>query len=160
MLPSFSHDILFVQNHIHLGAVPNDGSTPTGWDSDGAPPYKFGHVQKRRPTYSSPSEFTRSWTGVPHDHVLRTSDLADPITFKDISYEIRVPMQDLDLLVALFKRRVYLIDNRHCEDGQDHTPYIRQMFFDGLSYEENLDPMLTYNIVSVTLMDMSTVAGL
>lgn len=160
VLPAFTPGFLQANDHIHLGAIPNDGSAPTGFDSDGAPPYKIQHVQKRMPTYQGYAEFVRAWDGTPHDFVLRTSDKVSPIVFTGMVYEVRVDLTTLDILQHLLLRRVYLIDSRHPANGISHTSYVRHMLFDKMEFEENLDPMLQYNVVNISFQDMDTVAGL
>lgn len=160
MLPSFTPGLPFVQNHIHLGAVPNDGSSPLGFDSDGAPPYQINHIQKRVPKYEGFQSLERAIDGTPHDHVLRTDDKVSPLVFTGIIYEVRVDLPTLDILQHMVYRRVYLIDNRHPNAGITHTPHVRIMYFDHIEYEENLDPMLTYNIVNISFTDMDTVSAL
>lgn len=159
MLPSFTHLPAVVQNHIHLGAVPNDGSMPMGFDSDGAPPYQINHVQKRAPKYEGFQEVVRSWTGKPFDLVLRTSDKVSPVVFTGFVYEVRVDLPTLDILQHLLYRKVYLVDNRHPAVGSDHSDYVRIMYFDHIEFEENLDPMLQYNVVNISFTDFDTVSA-
>lgn len=160
MLPGYSPLAYSIEDHIHLGAVPYDGSAPTGFGAHNEPPYLFGHIEKRTPHFNAQADLNRSWTGVPFDHVLRTSDNVSPIVFTDIQYQLRVSQTNLDILAALLKRRVYLVDNRHCPAISDHAPYTRIMLFEDLEYNDNLDPLLNYNIVAVTFRDLSTVAPL
>lgn len=159
VLAGFTPGFAIAQDHIHLGAVPNDGSMPIGFDGDGAPPYKIYHIQKRLPRYEGYYEFVRSWNGTPVDHVLRTDDLADPITFTGFVYEVRVDLPTLDLLTALLLRKVYLIDNRHPNNGINHSAYVRIMLFEKMEFEENLEPMLQFNIVNITFTDEDTVSA-
>lgn len=156
VLAGFTAGLQIAQDHIHLGVVPASGP-PIGFDSDGAPPYKIFHVQKRLPKYEGFQEFVRSWNGTPHDHVLKNSTLTAPITFTGFVYEVRVDLPTVDLLQALLHRRVYLVDSRHPNNGISHASYVRTMFFQNLEFEENLDPMLQFNIMNITFEDMDTV---
>lgn len=164
-LPGFTPGVYNIIRHIHLGAVPYDGSAPTGFLSHGEPPYQvgapgLGAVIGRTPVFSGMSDFVRAWDGTPFDHTIRINTNVSPITFVGLQYRLRVDQATLDILQALLRRRVYLVDTRHCLDNVDHTPYVKQYFFNDLSYDENLDPLLNHNLVTATFEDMYTVAGL
>lgn len=148
-----------IQNHIHLGAVPYTGS-PSGFGAHGEPPYKFGHVEERTPVFDTMSDFQRAWDGTPFEHVLRTTDNTSPVTFYNLRYKVRTDQAGMDILRALWQRRVYLVDSIHCPDASDHTPYVRVMWFQELTYSEHLDPVLDLNELQLTFMDMSTVSPL
>lgn len=155
MLVGYSYVPLTLTNHIHLGVW---SGSPTGFGVYGEPPYKIGHVQKRMPIYSALSSFERAWNGTPHDHVVKSG--SNPFVFKDLRYEVRVDPETFDLLTHLVKRRVFLVDNYHCDDTVSHTSFVKVFFFEDMAYDSNLDPMLQYQIVSLTFLDMNTVAGL
>lgn len=144
-----------VEDHIHLGVVPPDGGDPTGFGDHGEPPYRIPHVE-RSPFWETLAEFNRAWDGTPYNHVLK-DDSANPLVFTGIKYETRVSPETLDLLIHLLKRELYVVDSLHCPDNTDHTPYVKKMLFDDLAYEEHLEPLLNYQIVTLSMLDMNTV---
>lgn len=156
-IPGFIINTSELQDHIHLGYANRDGSSPTGFDSYGAPPYRF-LARRRVPRYEVPAAFIRSWDGTPHDHVLMDGTTKQAKVFKDFIYDVRVTLLELDVLEALLKNRVYFIDNRHCASSSNHADYVKLMYFDALDYGEHYDPVLTMNIVTIVLKDMNTVA--
>jgi len=155
MLAGYSYTPKTLTNHLHLGVW---STSPTGFGVYGEPPYRIGHVQKRLPVFSTMSSLERALNGVPHDHVLKSS--GEPIIFKDMRYEVRVDPETFDLLIHLLKRRVFLVDNYHCEDTVSHTSFVKIYFFDDMSYDSNLDPMLQYQIVNLAFVDMNTVGAI
>lgn len=158
MIPGFSPIETLPQSHIHLGLVAVDGSGPSGFDGDSAPPYKLS-VLNRMPIYPVPSSFDRSWDLTPFAHVAR-DDSSNPIVLEDLQYELLVDDIGMQLLKRLFKNYVYLVDSRHCPDGQDHTPYVHKMWFADFQYGQHLDPLLKLNNVTITFSDAYTVAPL
>lgn len=157
-IPGFTPSHAQVQDHIHLGLVPRDGSNPIGFSIYGEPPYKFGHINKRQPIFRTQSSFTESWDGTPHDHTLLNGGL--PVVKQDYQYTLRCSSDDIEILAKMTTGRVYLVDNRHCPDNESHTPFVKIMFLESLGFDDNLDPALQFNNVTLTFRDMNTVPGL
>lgn len=151
MLPGYTPQPMYVQNHIHLGVV---GGTGLGTYNE--PPYRFGHVQKRTPSFDVIGNFERSWLGYPMDTVEQDISTNNPLVFGDFIYEVRVDLIGLDLLKRLLKRRCMVVDNVHCQDNQDHAPYTKTMYFDTLVFNEALDVPQTLTIATLTFKDMYT----
>lgn len=158
MLPDFSVSSGVVQNHIHLGVVPYDGSAPVGFGSHGEPPYRFT-VNKRVPKYESFATLVRSWNGKGNVHSLRTANNKKPIVYKDMEYSLLVTAAQLEILEQMQKQEVYLVDHFHCIDTADHTPFVKHMWFADLSYSDHLSPMLDLNQVSIFIKDLNTVVS-
>lgn len=148
----------YITDHIHLGVVPASGE-PSGFGSHGEPPYRLDQVRKRMPILRYKSDFEQAWDGTPHDHALKDSD-GNPLIFRDVRYEVRVTPANFDLLTNLLLRRVYLVDNFHCADNVDHTPFVKVYRLAEMAYDSNLDPTLEHQIVSLLFLDMYTVPGL
>jgi hypothetical protein len=81
-----------------------------------------------------------------------------PFFATDMKYEVRVSPASFDLLKHLVKRYLYLVDVLHCEDNQDHSPFVKVMWFDRMDYDSTLEPMLTHRIIVLTFLDANTVA--
>ncbi len=142
-----------VQDHIHLSAL-DDGIL--GFDGDHAPPYKL-KVYKRMPKFEGVQQFQRAWNGTPFDMVLGDAT-NKPLIFTGFTYQIRLDLDNEDIIQQLLYRRVYMIDNRHPNNGVSHAGYVRTMYMSEMPYEENLDPMLAFNILNISFNDMDTVA--
>lgn len=158
MLPNYIPPTFTLTRHIHLGAVPMDGSAPVGFGDYGEPPYKFGRVKDRTPHFSSIDAFEIAQDGTPYDHALWDADMINPVMFTDYEYNLRVNQSELDVLMRLYKRRVYLVDSVHCTDSADHAPYVKTMYFAELTHDENVTPLLSFIRVTVLFKDMNTVA--
>lgn len=140
-----------VQNHIHLGAV---GASPLSINNE--PPLTLYHVQKRSPHYSIVAALNRSRTANPAFHVNKDMSTEIPYLFVGMEYEVRVNDAELQVLLSLAGTIMNLVDNRHCPNDTDHSPYIRQMAMMAPVYSGNLDPMLSYNIVTLSFEDANT----
>lgn len=158
MLPDFSPSSGVIQDHIHLGVVPYDGSNPIGFGPYGEPPYRFT-VNKRTPKYESFATMVRPWTGKANVHSLRTANNKKPIVYKDFEYSLLISSEELEMLEQMQKQEVYLVDHFHCIDTADHTPFIKHMWFADLSYSDHLTPLLAHNQVTIFLKDMNTVVS-
>lgn len=160
-IPGFTANLSTVQNHIHLGVKPLDGSGPTGFGAHGEPPYRYT-VQKRLPHFEFQGEFDRSWIGTPFVHILKTSDGSKPLTYQDLQYTMKVTLAQLDELEAMlgWPAGVYLVDHRHCGDTADHTMYVKLMFFAEINYNDHYDPLLNNNEIVCLFKDMNTVSPL
>jgi hypothetical protein len=90
MLPDYTYIPKTVVNHIHIGAVPMDGSDPEGFGSLGEPPYTFYHINKRRPIVEGNGSLAYGWTGTPFVHTLRNADGTKPLKYKHFIYDLRV----------------------------------------------------------------------
>lgn len=159
MIPGYTPTSIDIQNHIHLGLVPRDGSGPTGFGAHGEPPYKFQHVEKHYPVLNAQADFIRAWDGTPHDHVLSdTSGI--PIVFEDIRMNLRITSVDVETLRRMLKARVYFVDIFHCADTIDHTPYVKIMWLSDAQPGDPVDQMKNFINCDIYLTDMNTVAGL
>lgn len=135
-----------VQDHIHLSLPENLSGPP-----ENAPKFKF-KVLERTPEYEVYASFDRAWDGTPH-----VSSIADaqgePRVFLNYRYTLRVRPEELAQIKAMLLRHLLLVDNEHCPDGQDHTPYIHPVRFMRLDYRRRFDPLLNWQEVEVLLQE-------
>lgn len=141
-----------VQNHIHL-------STALGTSPENAPTIKWIiHDRKKIPQVFL--NLRRTKRGKLRPNILLTG--STPIQITNFQYEIRIrndgvntTIQNEALLLGMLGKSVYLVDSEHCDDGVDHTTYVRPMFFseiDGL----NVDHWgLEFYFVKISLEDAS-----
>ena len=159
MIPGFVPIPYTLENHIHLGVFPLDGSPPSGMGTHGEPPYIFT-VQARTPTPEMIISFQRTLTGNPVRYTLKSDDQTRPLTFMGMTYKIRCDQEGFDVLKAMLNFDVLWVDNWHCPNGEDHEPYVKRAFFENMTYDQHLDPVLQYQLVNITLRDMYTAAPL
>lgn len=155
-IPGFTPDLSTTKDHIHLGLVPFDGSAPTGFGVHGEPPYTF-RARNRKPHFEAYVTFDRAVNGAPIIQTLRNEDNTRTQVFEDVQYDIRTTIDGLNILKQLYGNICYLVDNRHCSDTEDHSPFVRTMFFAELDYNEFLDQNLEHNIISITFKDADTI---
>ena len=130
-----------VYNHIHV-----DG------DLDGAPengPTNKYSVARRRRIPEVHLTVKRMANGTLR--VQRLDSAGVPLIGREYEYELYLTTTEIDTLEADLGEKIYLVDTIHCADGADHTAYIEDVYFVGMSGAENLDPLLTKNRVTITL---------
>lgn len=133
-----------VMNHIHLDLPENLSAHP-----EHAPLRKWTVVE-RQPVMETYASFDRAWDGTEQFASMSDSG-GNPALFRNFRYTLRVPLPDIDALESLLLQIVLLVDNRHCPDGQDHTPYLREMRFAELKYGAPLDKLLQRQDVEISL---------
>lgn len=153
-LAGYSYTPKTIQDHIHLGVVPDSGS-PSGFGSYGEPPYTIRHVISRTPIFHTEGDFVRAWDNTPYAHTRRKAD-GEPFIPVDYEYTVRVDPEAFDLLQNLQKRYVYLVDHWHCPATEDHTPFVVIMWFDGMRYDSFLGQKLEHQIVNLVFLDAHT----
>lgn len=84
---------------------------------------------------------------------------SDPILRMDYKYRLMVKDRDghtshelLDILYGFKGKRVYVCDNYHVDDGDDHTDDINTYILKDVSYVETSNPLLTWSTVEVELI--------
>lgn len=140
-----------VQDHIHL------------FDSLDASPEFAPSVQWKvgnrafTPTVIATAE--RTLSGNLRVHVLRVASV--PKRFKNYQYTLRIydyggytAEERISVLEELQGTKVFLVDNLHCNDGEDHTDYVLPMYFERLGpIQNNLTNDLSRYDVEINLMD-------
>lgn len=136
-----------VQAHIHI-----DGSL--GGAPENAPPDKYKAL-RRTQFYDAKIDVERGKTGKLFTDTFTSG--GDPIIFTNYDFTLRVTEAELQALVSLLHQDVYFVDNVHPDDGEDHTDYVRTMYFSTLKVMKHTSPALTYYIVAISLLDNDTV---
>lgn len=141
-----------LQNHIHL-----DTELATGGDKA---PIKTWRATARRLIPNIIARPERALTGELHVSVLKV--ISTPKLFRDWSYTIRIRGTQaesadakLEELLSLVGQTVYLVDHQHCPDGEDHTDYIKEMFFVGIGEIPVQEPGAQFYDVEIELLDKS-----
>lgn len=139
-----------VQNHIHL-------DRPTQpHDADNAPAARW-KVTKRAPIPSVQVNVSRSFTG--HTYMARVVDsTGSPVFHKDWRLALRVTQLELDYLYELLGMELEFIDNRHVDDGEDHSDAIVSVGLKAVSEISNLDPLLRKYDVAIELVNLEAPA--
>lgn len=114
-----------VQNHIHL-------STAIGSAPENAPTYTWRARDRGKvPVYTG--RVARSLQGYLYTHVITRS--GSPVVSFDYRYELVLrplggdtTIQLEDRLNGFAGKELYLVDHRHCDDGADHTSYIKHVY--------------------------------
>ncbi len=154
MLPGYSPLVTIAQNHIHLGVW--NGSGMTAYNE---PPYKFFHVLRITPHFTAMATVKRSWTGAGSLHVVSDGS-GNPIVYKEFEIQLRIAKTQLPLLAALQWRDLWYVDELHCPDFFDHTPFLRHMVMTDLKQDDDLTPDRANPLVTLQLTDMDTVPSL
>jgi hypothetical protein len=155
MIPGYFAPPLYVTQHIHLGLFREtilDNPIITGFGGLHEPPYLFNKINSRAVILSSNASFGTSLSQDTFVNVRRNSDKT-PIKRMGFEYKMRVSPAELDILMALYKREVWLIDNRHCKDDENHLPYLKIYYFEDLNYEETLVNNLEHEVWTVRLLE-------
>lgn len=83
----------------------------------------------------------------------------EPVRRVDLRYNIKVDAQGLlsveerkELLYSLMGKRVYLVDNIHPDDGEDHTTYIQTYVLISPIQIKEIDPGLSKYYAAVELV--------
>lgn len=115
-----------VQNHIHLS------TTLTG-SPEFAPDIKW-KIKDRKQTPAFYGELVPSLFGTRYAHVIKNGD--NPVVYLDYSYEMYLindtdstAIEKLNVLIGLLGRELYLVDTIHCDNGEDHTPFVHNAWF-------------------------------
>jgi hypothetical protein len=137
-----------VRSHIHLSDALGDAP-------ENAPDYTWA-VHDRRPIPTVFINPRRGKTGKLFPNRLLESTL--PVKVMNWKYQIRVQGDDametetlLQLLIGWQGKLVYLVDNVHCADGEDHTPHVQNMLFANMDAPKVDDWGLFRYYVDVTL---------
>lgn len=140
------------QNHIHL-------STTLGGYPEFAPDITWKVIDR----LEVPTVFVslkRTLTGRLRAHRLRVN--GEVVQLSSMNYTVVVQPageqgteERLNDLKAMQGHPVYLVDNVHCDDGLDHTPYIRPMFLARVAEPVMFDKMLFRYHVDIELEDAS-----
>jgi hypothetical protein len=142
-----------IQPHIHLGI--SKTSAP-----ENAPLYAL-QVNTPRPKSEVYLSFEHSLDGYPHLHVL-TDTNGIPMNFIDYQYDvISHPSTGYgyDVFLEISKylgQPVWFVDNFHCPDGADHTPYIKNYVLVGIEFLYEVNPNMSAVAFRVVLKDAST----
>lgn len=113
------------QTHIHL-------STAIGSAPENAPTLEWT-VRDREEVLVFRAEISESLTGNVYAHVIK--HLGEPVVRSDFNYEIKIIGDNshntfyyVNLLKTLAGKEVYLVDNYHPDDGEDHSAYVTSAF--------------------------------
>lgn len=136
-----------VQNHIHLdsviGGAPENAPTLTWRATDRALVPRFT------------VEIVEGLTGVRFDHA------TEDVVYSDFMYELflkdgaTTALAQLDLLMGLAGKRLYLVDHRHPDNGADHTDYIRTVRMTRMGEIQQEHLLLKQFRVQVYFVDLS-----
>lgn len=128
-----------VQNHIHLDSV-----------LSAAPEYapvQTWRVLQRKPISIVQAQVRRGLGGRPFAHVVQSAGV--PVRTLDFQYKLKLAdsdaitaLEQLDNLMALQGKSIYLVDNVHNANGADHTFYLRHVQFTQLDGIPNDDLLL------------------
>lgn len=141
-----------VQNHIHLDTVissaPENAPVLTWRVTKRTPqPVVFLNVDYTKQGYLRPT-------------LLKSG--ATPVRLTNFKYTLKVKGTDADdtddlrdALTDMLGQTVYLVDNRHCDDGEDHDTYVRTMLLTEVGEFKVDHVMLDFYYVDVTLLDAS-----
>ena len=132
------------QSHIHLDLPENLGGAP-----EGAPLATYG-VTERLQIPEFRGSVQRSLTGRPFFGAVAGSD-GKPRIFRHFRYTLLVSSEQEDLLGDLLGSAVLLVDNRHPNDGEDHSGAIRAMRVMEVKHVRDLGPLLDDVEVSIYL---------
>lgn len=132
------------QDHLHLDLPENLGGAP-----EGAPLATYG-VTERLPIPEFKGSVQRSLTGRPFFGAVAGSD-GKPRIFRHFRYTLLVSSEQEDILGDLLGSAVKLVDNRHPNDGEDHSGYIRDMRVMEVKHVRDLGPLLDDVEVSIYL---------
>lgn len=143
------------QDHIHL-------STSLGSAPENAPDIKWKVQQNgRQPIPNIIANHRRTLKSRLKLHRARDGS-GNIIRLNDFKYILRVSdywdmtkQERMDAILAMQGATVYLVDNIHADDGEDHTDDLKPMYFSILSDVTPLDPMLQVEYVTVELKDNS-----
>jgi hypothetical protein len=64
--------------------------------------------------------------------------------------------KEFELLTELLHWAVYLVDNRHCPNDQDHSIYVKQFWFSEFTFDDNLTPNFEHTDVQIMMRDINT----
>lgn len=142
-----------VQNHIHL-------STALGSGPENAPTIKW-IIHDRQKIPQVFLNLRRTKRGKLRPNILLDGD-GNPLAITNFQYEIRIrndgvntTIQNEAILLGMLGKSVYVVDSEHCDDGLDHTAYVRPMFFTAIE-GLNVDHWgLEFYFVKITLEDAS-----
>jgi hypothetical protein len=102
----------------------------------------------------------RTITGRLAKHRLRRD--GQVVKLMDYKYIVRVSdywgmtkLERWDALLDMLGQPVYLVDNLHCDEGIDHTPYVRQMYLSDISDIRNINVQLDPLYLTIELVDDS-----
>jgi hypothetical protein len=135
-----------VQNHIHLDLPGNESGAP-----ENAPTLTFT-VKDRSEVYETTISVDRAWDGTSYVSVMGSFATGAPVVYSNMRYTIIADLNELDSLKAMLLRKVKLVDSRHCDNGLDHTSYIRDMVFSEMRYAGPINPLLEKQLVEITLI--------
>lgn len=143
-----------IRDHIHLDdvvATLGDLAPPTTWKvmDRSEMPVRFMTIKN-------------GLTGRPRLHVLR-DDEGDNVALTNFKYRIKVMATDTETvterkakLQSLMGKQVYLVDNEHCDEGENHSSYVRTMICaDVGAFTSEQDTALRFYFVDVELVDAS-----
>lgn len=133
-----------VQDHIHLDLPTNISGSPEN------APIRTWTVTDRQPVPEVYADLDRSWVGEELFNSMANAQ-GNPAVFWNMRYTVRVPKADFSALRALLLQTVSLIDNEHCQDGQDHTSYIQNMRMMEFKYAGPYDKLLERQDVEIYL---------
>lgn len=101
------------------------------------------------------ASFDRALTGKAHLSTL--SNVSGPIIFSDYAYTLKLTEAELDAITDLLGLQVYLVDNLHPDDGEDHTAYVRTMGMINPGKPKMANTVGIYYYYEIYLVDMDTV---
>lgn len=142
-----------VRNHIHL-------SSTLGGAPENAPDTRWKTVQRGgRVEVSHTFKTVRySLSGTVRPNVLKSG--GTPVRRTD--YQLRLLVRDYDgvsvadrieALKAMEGTFVKFVDHDHPADGEDHTDFVKDMFFESLSPIPDDHPTLDFFVLDITLLD-------
>lgn len=114
------------QNHIHMAL------TLGGLEVQYAPVYQWKATQ-RIEVPNIALQANRSLTGKLRLHTLTSG--GNVVKFTGYKYQLKLNANEfgttidekVDILKDMHGKTVYFIDHLHCNDNEDHTPYVVQM---------------------------------
>jgi hypothetical protein len=139
-----------LQDHIHLDTTLQE----TG---EKAPPAQYT-VEDWSPQDEVVLSFDRAWDGTPYWGVVEDGE-GNPLNFVNMRYTLRVTLSEYYTLRDILGYKVYLVDNDHVANGEDHTAYVRTMLFAEMVMAGYVNPALERLSVQVLLVDADTVAS-
>ena len=141
-----------VQNHIHL-------SDTLGGSPENSPDIKWKVMADGwKPAPRVIASVENSLTG----KLLISSITSggEPVQLSDYEYTIRVDeywgmtlAERQTALLGLLGKRVYLVDNQHVDDDEDHTDYVKQMYFESIRDIKPINTLLSTLFITVQLRD-------
>lgn len=149
---AFNWNTADVQDHIHL-------STTLDGAPENSPSIKW-KVRDWAPIPVVIADTRRTLTGILKKHRLTRN--GSVVHLVDYNYIVKVDdywgvdfWTRYKTLIDMHGEQVYLVDNQHIADGEDHTPYVRTMYLNVVSKPEYLSTAIKPLYFTIELQDDS-----